>query len=192
MEKWIAFYEQFFSSTNATKAFVGELEAITDSTMTKHRAKIMMHQVQRLISLADDIIKVSGERESLQLLFVLICAENIAKLFHNFIDDGQSKAFVHKFFSEFVIGDDRDALENSFFTHDLKPLNLHDTVDILYSIRCDVVHDGLYWGFHFQSGNIFMLNTDPDIIVKITFAEFRAIVVRACIRAIKTYAAKSP
>jgi hypothetical protein len=192
MEKWIAFYEQFFPSPNATQAFVEELEAVTDSTMPKHRAKIMMHQVQRLISLADDIIKVSGGRESLQLLFVLICTENIAKLFHNFDDEGQSKVFVRKFFSEFVVGDDRAALESSFFTHDLNHLNLHAIVDILYSVRCDVVHEGLYWNFHFQYGDISMLNTDPDVIVNITFAQFRAIVVRACIRAIKTYAAQRP
>lgn len=189
MEKWIAFYEQCFPSRNAAQAFVEELEAVTDRTMPKHRAKIMMHQVQRLISLADDVLKIREGRESLQLLFVLICAENIAKLFHNFDDEGQSRAFVRRFFSEFVVGGDRAVLESSFFTHDAIPLDLQAVVDSLYSVRCDVVHEGQYWGFRFHDGGTPMLNTDPDVTVHITFAKFRAIVVRACVRAIQTYAA---
>ncbi len=189
MEKWIAFYEQSFPTREAATSFVEELESINDRAIPRHRAKIMMHQAQRLISLADDIIQVREGRESLQLLFTLICAENIAKLFHNFDDEGQSRAFVRRFFSEFVIGNDRAILESRFFTHDAVPLNLQAVADCLYSVRCDVVHEGQYWGFHFHDGDTPMLNTDPDVTVHITFAEFRAIVIRGCVRAIQAYAA---
>lgn len=187
MNKWIDFYEQFFPDRTAAELFVEELEAINDPVIPKHRAKIMMHQVQRLISLADDVIKIRNCKESIQLLFLLICAENIAKLFHNFKSEGKSKAFVHKFFDEFVIGDDRVTLESSFFTHDVIPLNLKAVVDSLYAVRCDVVHEGQYWGFHFNDGDTPMLNIDPDIIVHITLSQFRNIVIRACLRAIQTY-----
>lgn len=190
MEKWIAFYEPSFPNREAATSFVEELEAINDSAIPRHRAKIMMHQAQRLISLADDIIQVREGRESLQLLFVLICAENIAKLFHNFDDEGRSKEFVRRFFSEFVTGKDRATLESRFFTHDVTPLNLQAIADCLYSVRCDVVHEGQYWGFHFHDGDTPILNTNPDITVHITFTEFRAIVVRGCVRAIQTYAAE--
>jgi hypothetical protein len=188
MDRWINFYEHSFPSRGAATEFVEELEGITDRTNPRHRAKVMMHQTQRLISLADDIIQVREGRESLQLLFILICTENIAKLFHNFNQEGQSKAFVRRFFSEFIVGNDRETLESSFFTHDVTPLNMQDVVDCLYSVRCDVVHEGLYWGFNFRDGDTAMLNTDPDITVHIPLAEFRDIVVRGCVRAIQAYA----
>lgn len=188
MEKWINFYEQSFPNREAAISFVEELESITDRTIPRHRAKIMMHQAQRLISLADEIIQVREGRESLQLLFMLICAENIAKLFHNFDDDGQSRAFVRRFFSEFVHEHDSAVLEGGFFTHGANALDLQSIADCLYSVRCDVVHEGQYWGFHFGDGDTPMLNTDPDVTVRITFAEFRAIVIRGCVRAIQTYA----
>ncbi|MBK5964686.1 hypothetical protein CCR95_11495 [Thiocystis minor] len=124
MEKWVTFYEQSFSNRRAAEVFVEELEGIDDPTMPRHRAKIMMHQAQRLISLADDIIQVREGRESLQLLFVLICAENISKLFHNFNGEGQSRAYIRRFFSEFIAETDREKLESSFFTHNATPLNL--------------------------------------------------------------------
>jgi hypothetical protein len=187
VKKWIDFYENLFPSREAAIVFVEGLESITDRADPQHRAKIMMHQTQRLISLADDIIQVRKGRESLQLLFILICAENIAKLFHNFDDEGYSRAYVRRFFLEFIAEDDRTTLENSFFTHDNNPLNMQAVADCLYSVRCDVVHEGQYWGLNFHDGDTPILNTDPDVTIHITLAEFRAIVVRGCIRAIQTY-----
>ena len=184
VDKWIDFYEQFFPDRDTAQLFIKELEAVNDPTTPKHRAKIMMHQVQRLVSLSDDIIKIRAGKESLQLIFLLICAENTAKIFHNFKDEGKSKYFVRKFFDEFV-GDDRAILESSFFTHEAIALNLQAVADSLYSVRCDVVHEGLYWGFHFHDGDTPMVNIDPDVTAHITLSQFRDIVVRACLRAIQ-------
>ena len=65
-------------------------------------------------------------------------------------------------------------------------MELHEVVDILYSVRCDVVHEGQYWDFNFCNGTP-VFNTNPDVIVSISLADFRAIVARACIIAIKDY-----
>lgn len=188
MDKWIDFYEESFKNRTAAQKFVEELEAITDPAIPKHRAKIMMHQVQRLISLADGVSEIRAGREPLQVLFLLICAENIAKLFHNVKDEGQSKAFVRKFFAEFVVGGDRSVLENSFFTYEAIALDLQAVVDSLYSVRCDVVHEGRYWEFRFHDGgSTAAINIDPDVTVHITLSQFRAIVLRACVRAVQSY-----
>lgn len=189
MEKWIEFYEPVFPSRDEAEAFVAELELINDPEIPRHRAKIMMHQAQRLVSLADDIVAIREGKESLQLLFLLICAENIAKLFHNFEEDGQSKAFVRRFFSEFVIGDDKATLEKSLFSYQGVALNVQEVADALYSVRCDVVHEGQYWGFSFHDGNTPILNSAPDVQVHITIEQFRSIVVRGCVRAVQAYAA---
>lgn len=189
MEKWIEFYEPAFPSRAEAEAFVGELESINDPKTPRHRAKIMMHQAQRLVSLADDIVAIRKGKESLQLLFLLTCAENIAKLFHNFEEDGQSKAFVRRFFSEFVIGDDKSTLERSLFTYQGVALNVQEVTDALYSVRCDVVHEGRYWGFSFHDGNTPIFNSAPDVQAHITIEQFRSIVVRGCVRAVQAYAA---
>jgi len=186
MDEWIAFFEPFFATRNATLAFVERLERLPLHDPS-HRAKIMMHQTQRLVSIADDIPSIRKGKESLQLLFLLVCAENIAKMHENFHDEGQSRAYVRKFFDLFVVDADRTQLESSFSTYARVPLDMAAVANALYSVRCDVVHEGKYWGFHFHDGRKPMVNDDPDVIVSLTIAQFRSIVVRGCIRAIQTY-----
>ncbi len=188
MDKWIDFYEPFFPNRVAAQAFVTPLEAY-DLDSPRHKAKIMMHQAQRLISLADDIATIRPEKESLQLLFLLVCAENMAKLFDSYEEDGKSRAYVRKFFSDFVVGADRQLLESSFVrasSTSLTVLTLGEVVDILYSVRCDVVHEGRYWGFQFHDGETSRITGDPPVKVSIQLNALRNIVVRACIRAVET------
>lgn len=190
MDTWIEFFAAFFSSIDEARAFVEPLESL-DVEDRKHPAKIMMHQTKRLISIADDLPIIRAGQESLQLLFLLICAENIAKMHDNFDDDGQSKAYVVKFFNQFVVGDDKKTLESSFATHAIKSLTLEEIAKTLYSVRCDVVHEGRYWGFHFHNGKYPILNTEPDVNVYITLNVFRRIIGRGCIRAIQTYSGRT-
>ena len=94
---------------------------------------------------------------------------------------------MRKFFAKFVGGHDRAVLESSFFTHEAIAMNLQAVADCLYSVRCDIVHEGRYWEFHFADGITPMLNIDPNITVHISLNQFRAIVIRACVGAIQTY-----
>lgn len=186
MEKWISFYEEFFPSRDEATSFVQKYEDLCPGG-TAHTAKIMMHQAQRLVSLADDIPNIRKGNETIPLLFLLVCAEHIAKLFHNFDSEGQSRAYVRRFFNEFINEDDKKVISTGITKHDRKPLPIQDAVDILYSVRCDLVHEGRYWGFHFHDGKTPILGTDPDVITSILLPVFRGIVVRGCIRAIETY-----
>ncbi len=187
METWLNFYAPFFPSREATALFVGALEEL-DRDTPRHRAKILMHQTQRLVSLADDVETIRPGKQSLQLVFLIICCENVAKLFHDFGEDGQSKAYVRRFFDEFLVDADRGRLAGGLTRHDLQPLSIREIADTLYAVRCDVVHEGNYWGFHFHDGRMPMLNTDPDVNVYIQFSELRDVVVRGAIQAITRYA----
>ena len=186
MDKWVDFFAPFFANREEARQFVEPIEAL-EPEHPGHRAKVMLHQTQRLISIAEDIPSVRKGKESLQLVFLMICAENIAKMHDNFDDEGSSKAYVRKFFDQFVVDDERRILETSFTTYDRQPLDLRAVCDTLYGVRCDVVHEGKYWDFHFHDGTTPMLNSDPNVIVSISLAQFRNILVRACIRAIRTY-----
>jgi hypothetical protein len=186
MEECLNFYEPFFENYEATKDFVERCEALTPND-TNHVAKIMMHQTQRLVSIADDIAKIRRKRESLQLLFIIICAEHISKLHDNFDKEGQSRKYVHRFFKEFLTQSDKHTLEITIMDTSVypnQPYDLKQAVDLFYKIRCDVVHEGNYWSFTFRDG-IPMVNADPDVVVSLQFKELRDIVIRGCIYAIK-------
>jgi hypothetical protein len=184
MERWIAFYLPFFADHAHTETWVARCEAQAPPNI---RAKIMMHQAQRLVSIADDLPAIRRTAESLQVMFLLSCAENISKLHDNIADDGQSRAYVQRFFRLFVVGNDRDVLEHAFTDHDdrlLRPEPFECAVSLLYGVRCDVVHEGNFWGFAFHDGTTPMVNVDPDVIANIRLIDLRNVIVRGCINAI--------
>jgi len=186
MNQWIDFYAPFFPARKEAEEFIEKFERL-DLDDSHHPAKIMMHQAQRLVTLADDLPQIRPQRESLQLLFLLICAEHISKLHANFEGEGHSKAHTRRFFEELLPEMHRDSLQRGFSRTDHRPLALREIVDLLYDVRCDVVHEGRYWGFHFHDGQMPMLNTDPDVIANATFQDLRKFVILGCIEAVLTY-----
>lgn len=185
-DKWLSFYEPHFDSVERARIFVEDLEHLNLED-NPHPAKVMMHQVQRLVTLADNIPSIRPNNETLPLLFLLICAEHIAKMFHGFEGEGQSRAYVRRFFEEFVGDEDQEAICIGITNWEREPLTLVDAVHSLYEVRCDIVHEGRYWGFHFNNRNSPMMNGEPNVIVNITLQEFRNIVVRGAIQAIQRY-----
>ncbi len=187
MDKWINFYEPFFPSRSDVESFVSALENLGPDDPT-HKAKIMMHQVQRLVSLADDVLTIRPGKQSLQLLFLITCTEHITKLFDHFEEDGYSKRYVRQFFERFLSAAEKEQLRLGFTKFGMKLFETsQDVVDMLYGVRCDVVHEGQYWGFHFSDNGTAMLNSNPDVIANISLADFRGIIVKGCIRAIENY-----
>lgn len=187
MTKWFNFYRPFFESEHKTKTFIALCDQLAPDS-ANHNAKIMMHQTQRLVSIADEIADLRPGREALQLLFLIICVENISKLHNDFTGEGQSKKYVKRFFADFLSDSDKDRLGTSFIDNKTLPmtaLGYEKAVDLLYSIRCDVVHEGNYWGFSFHNGQNPMVNVDPDVNVYITLGDLKNIIVKGCITAIE-------
>jgi hypothetical protein len=184
--KWLPFFEPFFKSQVEAHQFIESLELLGIHDL-RHPAKIMMHQTQRLISISDDFPKIRQSNEGLSLLFLLICAENIAKLAHKFDGDGQSKAYVRNFFNWFLSAEEQTDLRTGITHHNNQAMSLQAVVDTLYEVRCDIVHEGKYWGFHFHNGDTPTLNSNPDVIVYITLDQLRTLVVKGCIRAISNF-----
>jgi len=186
MEKWIEFYETYFPTPSAALEFVTACEARSDAT---YAAMLIMHQTQRLVTLADDITKIRP-RDSLRLLFLAVCAENVAKLQDGFAQEGKSRAYTQKFFDDFVSVDDKSRLESGFVTEDTtgidRTLKLKEVVDYLYDIRCDVVHEGKYWEFFFATDEYTRYSGNAEIGVRIPYQEFRDIIVRGAIAAVRS------
>jgi hypothetical protein len=185
MNKWLNFYLPFFDSSKTAEEF---LELCENQKPPNNLAKTLMHQTQRLITLADEIPKIRPHEESLQILFLIMCAENISKLHAGYTDEGKSRYYVCCFFDNFLSETDKSLLGNGFKDgtgHSLPPLGLKSAVYMLYDIRCDVVHEGNYSFFNFHDGTKPIVNTDPDIISYLRYKDVRDLIIRGCINAIK-------
>jgi hypothetical protein len=185
MEQWLDFYTPFFNTQKEAIKFINSCEA---QTYPNNTAKIMMHQVKRLISLSDDLQKIHPNEDPLKLLILIICVENIAKLFDEYTDEGKSKYYVSKFFKEFLSSTDKNLLQEGFINNkDLDYLGFEETITLFYKIRCDVVHEGNYVSFSFYDGKNDMLEivNNYEVIPHISLEVFRAIIIRGCINAIE-------
>lgn len=186
MNNWLTFFASYFPDTHTAQEFIRQCEDLSPDD-GNHKAKIMMHQTQRLVSIADDMPKLRPKRESLQLFFVMICVEHVSKLHDGFTGEGHSKKYVKRFFNEFISAHDKAELGASFIDNTklpMSPLGIDKVIDLLYALRCDVVHEGKYWGFSFHDGRKQMINVDPNVNVSLTFQEFKDIIVKGCINAI--------
>ncbi|MCI0559480.1 MAG: hypothetical protein MN733_13380 [Nitrososphaera sp.] len=147
----------------------------------------MMHQTQRLVSIVDDLPQFWPHQEPLQVLFLVMCSENIAKLHDGFSGEGKSRHYVQNFFEKFLAKSDKETLSHGFKvnTDPLPSIGFSKAVDLLYDMRCDVVHEGNYTDFAFHDGHMSMVNTNPNVIAEIQLVQVRDIVVRGCINAVK-------
>ena len=183
MEAWLDFYRAYFRNEETLRFFVVRCEQL-ESHDQKHRAKVMMHQGQRLLTVADAMDSVVSGREPLKLLFLLIASENISKLHDAYDGEGKSIYYVKRFFNEFCRKEDQLAITQGIEKCGQES-NLDDLVAVLYDVRCDVVHEGTYWGFDFatpESPSVLTGNHPEQVLrVKMQYEEFRDIVARGII-----------
>lgn len=86
---------------------------------------------------------------ALKLLFLIILAENTAKLFSDFEGEGQSKHYVRRFFEELATPEQQDRL-NTGIAKGITLQGLRYAIDFLYLVRSDVAYEGMYYQFHFR------------------------------------------
>lgn len=183
MDSWLDFYRIYFPNEEALKCFVEGCEKL-EFDDPRHRAKVMMHQGKRLLTIADAMEAVVSGRESLKLLFLLIASENISKLHADYAGERDSKLYVKRFFNEFCTPEDKSAIRGGIERIGQKS-SLDNLVSALYDVRCDVVHEGTYWDFEFASPECPSVLTgsqsDQFLRVKMQYEEFRDIVARGII-----------
>jgi hypothetical protein len=185
MDKWLDFYRPYFRRRSDLQQFVQACEDLGVDD-PRHRAKIMMHQGTRLLSIADGMEVVEPGYEPLQLLFLLICAENISKLNVSTKESNKSRYHVRRFFCKFCSPIDKQEIVNNIEICQ-KHSTFDDLIDILYDVRCDVVHEGHYWGFNFATDEhpsmLTGANAEHVLRVRIKYENFRNIVARGVIAA---------
>ncbi|MFH4436822.1 hypothetical protein [Vibrio diabolicus] len=187
MEQWVRFYKSYFDSELELNKFVLRCEAVLKNE-PEHRAKLMMHQGKRLVTLANGMESIAASRDALKLMFLIIACEHIAKVHDQFVGEGQSKAHVIKFFENFLTVEEQEKIVRGIELCG-KDYNLQDVVKELYSSRCDVVHEGHYFSFEFatqQYPSVLSGRGGKQMLrVTLTYEEFRKLIVSGIIRATK-------
>ena len=183
---WADFYQAAFPNAGASRAFVECIEAVP---VAVSKAKIAMHQAARMLWLGDRMDEVAKGRPALQVLFQLIAAEAVAKLVNNFTAEGESRKHVRLFFED-ICSDSHRVTLNSAFSH--APggpfLSVREAVDFLYDVRCDVVHEGVYFSLTLaRPGDALKWLTpggggNGSLIAGITVQQLRQIVLEGAIR----------
>lgn len=184
-----------------------ETESFIERCSKNDRTNRMLNQICWLTDIADNLPKIKERRPALQVVFLMTAMECIAKIRLDEEEANEISSFgAVKEFLKFISEGDKKDIEAKFQRqieenpHD-KELDYQDIIKILYNVRNDVIHEGMFYDFFFateenKQENVSQQNSgnlgnkqNKEIIwlsVKLTYKEFRNIVVKTAIANIKS------
>lgn len=150
-----SFYAPYFDTEAELQYFLIDALDFENGSLVRRQ---MINQVQRFISLADDIEKLRPWRDGLRILFIKICLESLhslsaylprekAKFYTEFIScfSEEGRQYILENFR--LIGFD-DGIEK-FLDYIHYDLTLDDFFEVIKTVRDKVVHEGVYWETQF-------------------------------------------
>jgi len=176
-----------------SKAFTTQAEAESFVTSAEQSssdtAKLIIHQAARFVWLADRMDDIAKGRPSLQILFYIIAAETVSKLFFDYHGERESRAHVVKFFNEFCSDQHRARLAKAF-KNKRAFMTTDEAVNFLYDVRCDVAHRGNYYQLLLPGmpasgpmGSLLNMVDDEIIEAYISSSEIRQIIIEGSVQA---------
>lgn len=177
-------YRDAFSSMDESRTFAREVKALPQKN---RMAKVVFHQAGRMVWLADRMGDIAAGREALQILFLLIAAEVVAKMVFSFQGKGQSKKYVHRFFEEICDDSHRLKLDRAFARYGITDyISYKNAIDLLYTVRCEVAHEAMYYKFQLKEEGhrppVLALIEEFSVVSHITLRELRQIVLQGVIQ----------
>jgi len=201
-EKLDKFYSDFFFNKTELEIFISEKLSYKKSNIPRR----MINNVERLITLSDDIEKIRKEKDCLKLFFTVVCIETLYKLAKSNLSKVK---MVIDFYESYISKDDQNYIlskfKRSYGDACYQPGEFDENIDmeifarIIYEIRSYFVHEGDYYNFSFASGELPMMNhifvkerdgerkEERVYDVKLKYTEFRNITVRGLISFIDQY-----
>lgn len=151
----ISFYAPYFNKDEELSTFVSDAFDYENGCLAKRQ---MLYQVQRFVSLANDIDKLRPGRDCLRMLFIRICLESLCSL--SGYTNKQKPLFYDAFidcFSEdgkaYILDNFKlSGFDDEFCGHVYEAcheLTLNDFLEIIKFTRNMVVHQGIYWEMQF-------------------------------------------
>lgn len=171
------FYAPYFSDKSELDAF---FDYVFQYDWNERKPRQMLSQVQRFVSLANDIDKIRPARDGLRMLFIRCCLESLANL-----SGRDTKEFFDCFGSWFSDSGKQYILENfgllyiEFASNQtendaVEKLTINDILCIIKEMRNMVVHEGNYWElqmFAHDNDSLWLthIETDKQLLSKETF-----------------------
>lgn len=168
-EDFERFYRKYFDTEDKMYHFF--IQVFLNDDLDKTPRKIL-NQIERLVSLANDIELIRPARDSLRILFLQICIDAIYKLsgnnegkrkeeekkyfFRDYIDDEGKQYILENFvFSQIeLVHKEEDQSQKLLDKYDNYSLTMDDFGTIIYTMRGMVAHEGDYWSMQFFSRDI--------------------------------------
>ena len=172
-DRWIEFLSPYIG-TDKARDLVGECQA-------HDGAKEALYNAKRLITLSSEMDEFRPGRAPLQLLFLLTCAEDLARRTRDSLHKHESRNAVILFFRRFADRGDLKTLSTQTIC-DKGVKRWEDVIHSLYEARNEVAHKGIYWQCAFADAQHFQAATVR--IAPMSMEDFRGIVVRATVRAL--------
>lgn len=163
-KEFTEFYAPYFTNEEELNNFFYQVFKNDDTNKIPKR---MMNQIQRFVSLANDIDKIRPSKDALQIVFIRTCIESLCKL-ANPNNKKQEDFDKTSFFSKYLDKDSKQYILDNFIFTGLEPaykmeekerfsfdqkeyydLTIDDFGLILFAIRGMVVHEGDYWSMQF-------------------------------------------
>ena len=149
------FYSPYFNTQAELEIFLFDALDYEKGSLEKRQ---MLYQVQRFVSLANDIDKLRPGRDCLRMLFIKICLESLCSL--SGYTNKQKNLFYNGFIScfsdegkQYILGHFRlTGFEDEFQGHSYRAshdITLADFFEIIKVARDQVVHEGVYWEIQF-------------------------------------------
>lgn len=153
------FYRPYFPNDEAMEAFFVSVFLNEDE---ERKPRQMMNQIQRFVTLANDIDKIRPGRDPLRILFIRVCLESLCKIsgskketFFNrfeqcFSDAGKAYILKNFVFSYISVPDTLTGWDKLLFnSHEGYEMTFTDFMRIIRAVRNNLVHDGDYWTMQF-------------------------------------------
>ena len=194
--------------TNLLKGFMDDKELNSFVTILLNYSKssvprYMINYVERLVTLSDDIEKIRPGKDSLKIFFMVVCIESLyklsdIKLFPNRKRDPKNEVIIDFFQSYLSEADKQYILEN--FRHETELITIESFALMIYQIRNNFTHEGIYWKFLFSPNH---LSFETEIYTRIrkddkreakykfdislSYSDFREMCIKGYINFIKQY-----
>lgn len=176
-----AFYARFFDSNDELQTFLSDAFDYENGSLHRRQA---LFQVQRFISLANDIDKIRPGRDPLRILFLKMGLDSLSSL--SGYTNKTKPLFYSKFCDCFSIEGKNYILNNfklSHFEDEYKGhsfeashnIDLSDFLNIIKTTRDMVAHDFNYWEMQFFAHDdddatwVASLETKKDLILSYNY-----------------------
>ena len=163
------FYKPYFDSMQEVEKFIKNTFKLD---WDDRKPRQMIFQVQRFVTLANEIDKIRPARDGLRILFLKCCMESLATL-----SGIKNNVFSSEFASSFSDKGKKYILSNfslSYYTYEIKgreheesyDLTMDDFLQIIKAMRNMVVHDGNYWEmqiFAYDEESVLLTHLETDL-----------------------------